>query len=223
MNTTVEESLNQLVNAQFSNDYEFHANLTTIFQTLKDSNTRYTKPTCYSQFTFVQPFSLTSSVQTINNTLQQFLYVLKADPTVASYYPQLYSTMNVTSFSVYEKLRVLQIDGVDAMQYMSKSETTFKLTFIVQNCAMTSPRSKDTQVAFNHCLLRDWQIRYMNIFNAPTALTITYTLQNDTSGEIFYVPANWVVAILFSSSSTTNFAQLCVQQDDSMLYISIFI
>jgi hypothetical protein len=117
--TTIEDNLAQLRTSTFTTDYDFHANLTSIFIKLKDTNTRYRKPTCYSQFTFVQPFPLVSSIQTVNNTKVQVLSVGKTDSIAQQFYPQLYTEYNVTSFGKYENLRVLQINGVDAMEYMS--------------------------------------------------------------------------------------------------------
>ena len=57
ISTNVEQQLVDLLNQQFTYDYEFHVAVADIFGSIKDPHLSYRAP-CYTAFLFLQPFRI---------------------------------------------------------------------------------------------------------------------------------------------------------------------
>ena len=59
----------KLLNSSFTSDFEFHTEIQSLFSRLRDGHTQYTPPLCYSLFSLVLPFPLSSTLEQTSDSL----------------------------------------------------------------------------------------------------------------------------------------------------------
>jgi hypothetical protein len=110
--------LNRISTTTYARDFDFHLDVANVFMALQDGHTVYFTPGGYAQFYVIRPFGLMSSVQNGQQIITARVGPLSAS-TYATFAGSQYNLNN------YYNRRILQINGVDALNYTINVANSF--------------------------------------------------------------------------------------------------
>ena len=179
--------LDKIDQSDYLSDFDFHNAVSDLFLQLKDPHTLYVKPTCLGAHLALQPFSLTSRIDSISGA-----QVISIDGLLSRFVNDgLYKGIPLRDLVGAD---VLKLNGVDALKA------------IVAFTARFGYISKDRSAAFNQALNSDFQRRYLGLYGFPSTTSQIYTVQlkNHT---VVNVEVPWAIystrSVTFSSAGCT--------------------
>jgi hypothetical protein len=179
-------NLNRIGTTLYNSESDFQQDIASVFMSLKDPHTVYSKPQCYDAAA-VQPMALNSRLNA-NGQQEIFvdgLFAFSQAPQYANFPLQDYVGAVVTS-----------IDGVPAMQALLDYSSTYGFL------------SKDMGAAFNFILSSVYQTRVLQLFPFPVNPSQTMVLQTLNNGQQtvtipWYVILNGPTSISFTQTTCT--------------------